>query len=442
MSQRERGKRSIAGRLTAAFLLLLALMTGGAVWLSALSLSSWSAFLLALLVGLPIGAWTINRILRPVNRTLQGLGDGIRSFHDRDFSVRLASGRDDELGDLARLYNRVGEILQAERLEMRQRELLLQTALNQSPTAIMLINAADRVIYSNREARRLLLGGTKLEGRGFGEIVEGCPVQMRDLLQRHYDGIFTVPTEDKTETFHVAQRQFQLNRRRHRLILIRRLTGDLDRQEAEIWKKVIRVISHELNNSLAPISSFVHSAEKMAHNQDYADRTEEVFSAIQDRLDHLQGFIEGYARFARLPRPQKEAVEWADLIRSLDGGVPTRILGRLPSRPGYFDRGQMTRVLLNLVKNASEASNGKPEIDIRIQSTDDGASFLQVLDRGTGMDETTMKNALVPFYSTKQMGSGLGLALCREILEAHGGRISLQARDGGGTVVTCWLPAR
>ena len=101
----------------------------------------------------------------------------------------------------------------------------------------------------------------------------------------------------------------------------------------------------------------------------------------------------------------------------------------------------MGQVLLILVKNAAEASNGSPEIDIRIQSTDDGGSFIQVLDRGTGMNEETMENALLPFYSTKQSGSGLGLPLCREIMEAHGGRISLHARESGGTTVTCWLPS-
>jgi len=431
---------SIAGRVTAVYLVVLVFMVGLAVLLSALAISRWLVFLLVIAVGLPLGGWAVNRTLRPVRRTLQGLSDGIRSFRDRDFSMRLASGRRDELGDLARLYNRVGEILRAERQDMRQRELLLQTALNQSPTAILLMNALDRVLYSNREARLLLLGGSKLEGRSFGEIAAGCPQEMRDLLLRRLDGIFTVSVDDKTETYHLAQRRFQINRRRHRLVLLRRLTGDLDRQEAEIWKKVIRVISHELNNSLAPISSFVHSAERMSHRSDYAERAADVFGAIQERIDHLQSFIEGYARFARLPRPRKTQVAWADLLRSVEGGAPFRLVDRLPSEPGFFDPAQMTQVLVNLVKNAAEASNGAPQIEVRIQSTEGGASFLQVLDRGSGMGEETMRNALLPFYSTKNTGSGLGLPLCREILEAHGGKISLQARDGGGTVVTCWLP--
>ena len=97
----------------------------------------------------------LDRLLRPFKRTLDGLSDGIRSFHDGDFSVRLPSHRRDELGELARLYNRVGEVLLEERQAVRERELLLQTALNRSPTAIRPINSVGRVIFSNREARRL-----------------------------------------------------------------------------------------------------------------------------------------------------------------------------------------------------------------------------------------------------------------------------------------------
>lgn len=407
-----------------------------------LALEPWAVFLIILAVGLALGAWLINRLLRPLRLTLEGLSDGIRSFHDRDFSLRLPSQRDDELGELARLYNRVGEVLLEERQEVRERELLLQTALNRSPTAIILVNAMDRVIFSNRQARSLFLGGANLEGMTFEEIRQGCPGQMKDVLASDSDGIFSVPGEDHAETYHLSQRSFQINRRRHTLVLLRRLTHELDRQEAEIWKKVIRVISHELRNSLAPVSSFVHSAKKMSQDPRHAERMGEVFDAIEERLDHLTRFIEGYARFARLPKPQKEEVDWSDFIGGLEGVPEIEIIGRLPLQHGYFDPAQMRRVLINLLRNADEATEQRGLVDVRIKDTGEGGTFLQVLDRGKGMDDETMKNALLPFYSTKQTGTGLGLPLCREILEAHGGRISFQARDGGGTVVTCWLPPR
>jgi len=371
---------------------------------------------------------------------VQSLTDGIRSFHDRDFGVRIASHRKDELGELARLYNRVGQTLQDERAAVSQRELLLQTALNRSPAAIMLVNQRDRIIYSNRESRRLLMGGKPLEGRHFGELREGCPEAMREILASDSDGIFTVPAEGQPETYHLSQRHFQLNRKRHTLVVVRRMTGELGRQEAEIWKKVIRVISHELNNSLAPISSLVHSAQMIATDPKHADRSDEVFGIIEERIDHLKTFLGGYARFARLPAPRKERVDWGEFIGALGEYSELEIVGRLPVRKGWFDPAQMRHVLTNLLKNAQEASDGPLEASLRVDVSDDGGTYLQVLDRGRGMDEDVIKKALLPFYSTKRTGSGLGLPLCREIVEAHDGKISLERREGGGTIVTCWLP--
>lgn len=432
---------SLAGKITAGLFVLLILMAAIAAAATRLpELSPLAIFLVILLVGLPLGAWFVGRLLRPLDRVVQGVSDGIRSFRDRDFSVRLAYRRTDELGDLVRHYNEVGQILQQERQAVRQRELLLQSALDRSPAAILLMNQIDRIIYSNREARRLLTGGVKLEGRNFAEIQAGCPREMREILTSETDGIFTVPGKAQSETYHLSQRHFQLNRRQHRLLLLRRLTHELGRQEAETWKKVIRVISHELNNSLAPISSLVHSAQRINREPEHADRMEQVFESIRERLQHLRHFIESYARFARLPAPRPDTVDWQDFLSGFSEYPTLRIDEALPVR-GVFDPSQMRQVIQNLVKNAVEAGEPGSPVDLRVRDTLDG-TYLQVVDRGRGMDSETMEKALLPFYSTKQTGTGLGLPLCREILEAHGGKISLQAHEEGGTIVTCWLPPR
>lgn len=433
-------RTSLAGRITALFLLLLVLAGGAAAAAQTLGLAPWTTFLATLLVLLPLGAWGIHRMVRPLRVVLQGLVDGISSFRDRDFSVRLAYRRRDELGDLVRLYNAVGEILHEERKDLLQREILLATALDRSPAAILLVNQLGRVVYSNREARRLLMGGKRPEGMRFSELAAGCPPAMRDILSTRSDGIFTVPGEEDGETYHLSQRRFQINRRQHRLILLRRLTGELGRQEAESWKKVIRVISHELNNALAPVSSLVHSAELAAADPQRADRAREIFRTIGERLDHLQSFIEGYARFARLPRPRKGDVEWPKFLASLAEYPTLELEGELPAHPGWFDAAQMQQVLVNLVKNAIEASDGVAEVKLRVASSPETGTLLQVVDRGRGMDEETMKKALLPFYSTKKTGTGLGLPLCREIVEAHDGKLSLERNPEGGTTVTCWLP--
>jgi signal transduction histidine kinase len=336
----------------------------------------------------------------------------------------------------------VGEILQEERRSVTQQELLLKTALDRSPAATLLINPIGRVIYSNREARTLLTGGAKVEGMSFAEIKAGCPPEMREILESEHDGLFSVPQDDRNETYHLSQRPFTINRRRHLLVVLRRMTGELGRQEAETWKKVIRVISHELNNSLAPISSLVHSARVIAEDPRHAQRSAEVFATLRERLDDLKGFIDGYARFARLPGPRKETVEWQEFLKGFGEYDMVEFPEKLPYRPGWFDPSQVRLVLINLFKNSVEASDGEPEIALRIDTTPERETYLQVADRGRGMDDETLRKALLPFYSTKKSGSGLGLPLCREIVEGHGGKLTLQSREGGGTIVTCWLPGR
>jgi len=116
--------------------------------------------------------------------------------------------------------------------------------------------------------------------------------------------------------------------------------------------------------------------------------------------------------------------------------------GDPPRGPGWFDPAQIQQAVLNVVKNAEEAGGEPSTVELGVEATPDGGTRIVVSDRGKGMTDEVLRNALVPFFSTKEKGTGLGLALCREILAAHGGKVALQSRPGEGTVVTCWLPPR
>ncbi len=399
--------------------------------------SPWTGGIFAAALTIPVTVMLMRRVTRPVNRILEALNDSMASFKDGDFSTSLGTARNDELGQLVKSFNDVGDVLRRERQDLFQRELLLDTVIQSTPTALVLTDDADHVVYTNMAARRMFLDGRRMEGLTFQDLLAERRPEFLKAARDGRDGLFTVGTGEE-EIFHLSHGRFSLNTRPHRLYLFKLLTRELTRQEVTTWKKVIRVISHELNNSLAPISSLAHSARELARRGDHA-RLDRAFSSIEERADYLKQFIEGYARFAKLPAPQIEDTAWRPFLESVGELAPFTLKGRLPDEPGRFDPVQIQQVLLNLLKNAVESGSEPHDIEMEIRA-EPLRMRIDVRDRGAGMSQTVLQHALLPFYSTKKTGTGLGLSLCREIIEAHGGRLNIANRAMGGLEVSFWLP--
>jgi signal transduction histidine kinase len=213
---------------------------------------------------------------------------------------------------------------------------------------------------------------------------------------------------------------------------------DLARSEADVWRKALRVIGHEINNSLAPVTSLLHSAKLMATQAAMLSRLPAVLEIIEERAHHLRTFLDGYARLARLPAPVKSAVPWQAFLAELALLYPFEVDADSLSIPGHFDRGQIQQVLINLLKNASEA--GGPGDDVRLTVAVENELVISVLDRGAGMKPEHLARAGEPFFTTKRSGTGIGLHLCREIALAHGGTLELAPRSGGGIAARVHLP--
>ena len=404
-------------------------------WLQDTRLAVVGGLILGALAAPLLARWAARRL----NRHLRAVSTAISAMDDGDFAVGVEPAGIPEIDALITQLESVSDGLRDERSSLHQRELLLDTVVQSTPLAMALLDGRDRVVYSNTAACRLLAEGRKIAGLDWNDLVARQTEQAQRALAATSGGLFEIEDDrGERQVFLISTREFRLNARPHRLILIQKLTRELARQEVATWKKVIRVISHELNNSIAPISSMVHSSRTLVERGD-KQRLNAALKSVSERVNHLAGFIDRYAAFARLPAPNRAEVPWPELVDALRQSWAFSVTGELPDRAPQIDRGQFEQALINLLKNAHES--GSPQDAITLDVRDLGQEFLiEVRDEGPGMSDDTLSHALIPFYSTKREGSGIGLSLVREIIEAHGGRLSLHNRSPRGLTVRVHLP--
>lgn len=380
-----------------------------------------------------------------IARFLQMMEIALLHLKEGEFSLRLPELGSTQLQPLANLFHEVAENLRVERGNLLQRELLLDRVFHTVSSALLLTDGRHKIILCNPAARHFLSSGKNIRGMALSELLPHLPAPLEESILKQEDVLFTLDGQDgEPETWHLSCEHFRLNGQEHCLYHFKQMTRTLSRAEIDTWKKVIRVLSHELNNSLAPITSLAHSGQLVLERQQLpevdAKLLRQIFTTMAERATHLNEFLGAYAQFARLPKSHKVPIDWTAFLAGLQNLIPFHLHESLTMRRGFVDAGQMSQVLINLIKNAAEAGAAADTIELEISAKDDWDK-ITVSDRGSGMSEEQLQLALLPFYSTKRDGTGLGLALCREIIDAHDGRIKLSNRKDGGLRVTIWLPA-
>lgn len=430
-------KLSLTLRIT---LLCVGWTTTGALvaraWPSADLRSPWLWLALALLIAGSYLSATI--LLGPLHALTRAIAGTVSNYRDGDFSTGLAWNHKDAFGELVLAHNQLGEAIRSSRQALVYREVLLDSVVQNSPLATVVLDDQDTILLANILAKQILFDFAAVQGKTLEEVMCCVPAEFREAVKRGSKGMVEIGDGDESERYQLITRELSLNGRDYRLLMVKSMTQILRRQEIQTWKRVIRVMSHELNNSLAPIASLASSGQRLIELQKYA-KLSEILAVIGERAQHLHRFLDGYARFARLPQPHKAPCSWPDLVNSLRAQFDFLPVVEGAAATLFVDRAQIEQVLLNLLRNAEESGSAREGIQVRL-SESSRHSHLSVLDRGPGMSGEVLEQALLPFYSTKRKGTGLGLALCREIVEAHGGQLSLLNRSPGGLEVRMKLP--
>jgi two-component system nitrogen regulation sensor histidine kinase NtrY len=384
-------------------------------------------------------------LMEEIIRPLQTLANVVSALRESDYSFRARGGRqNDALGELAIEINAFADLLQSHRLEELEATALLRCVISSMDAPVLAFDPEHRLRLINPAAERIFHLN---EQRALGSSAED--LRLADLLNEPDRGIMVLPSKGYPVHWMVRRSSFRQRGIPHTLLVLSDVSIALREQERDAWQRLIRVIGHEINNSLTPIKSIAGSLRSWIHIHPVKVQTmdgmtvdEDMFSLdrglniIENRAQSLNRFIQAYRQLAQLPPPARQPVALPALMEravALETRVPVQL------KPGpdvvlEVDPDQIEQLIINLLRNAAEAAlarfpdtTSKAQVTITWRAT---AQALIILIEDNGIGLTNPSNLFVPFYTTKPGGSGIGLALARQICEAHGGVLQVANRDG------------
>jgi len=413
----------IAGVPSMAFSLII-------LWNSSYSLDhklEITVLLLALWLGLSFSARD------HVINSLRIFSNVIAAVKDEDFSFRAQAAPGDALGELALEINNLSRALAEERRGAVETNSLLRKVMAEAGTMIFAFSTDNRLRIVNQT-------GARFVGKREEEILHRTAeeIGIQDLLKGAAWEVISRPTGGVEKRWIVHRTTFRQSGQPHRLIVMSEASEALRAEERQAWQRLIRVLSHEINNSLAPIRSIARTLGRLASNMELpmpiSEDMRHGLEVIHDRADSLGRFLQGYARLARLPQPTRRDVALDSMIThaaSLESRLAVKVVCGPPANI-FVDPDQLEQALINLIKNAAEAVLLATEKDIGPEAVTLSWEIhnqdveIWIRDEGQGLTET--ENLFVPFYTTKATGTGIGLPLSRQIVEAHGGTLVLKKR--------------
>ncbi|HSU82241.1 MAG TPA: ATP-binding protein [Thermoanaerobaculia bacterium] len=395
------------------------------VWLDPHPLKlQWTVTLFTLF----LWGWLAFQLRDRVVRPLQTLANLLSALREGDFSLRARQPQEvDALAQVVHEVNAIGEVLREQRLGAVEAAALLHRVIDEVDVAVFAFDHHGQLRLVNRAGERLLAAtGERLRGRPAGEL------GLAELLDGEGSRALTVTFPGGPGRWEIRRSTFREQGLPHRLLVISDLSQTLREEERQAWRRLIRVLGHELNNSLAPIHSMSSTLAGLLKRdpppEDWKEDMQHGLEVIGNRSGSLIRFMAAYARLARLPPPRRGPCELSALIRrtaALETRLPVYV-EKGPELTIVADADQIEQLLINLIRNAVDAAlltGGGVGVGWKVEG---GNVEVRVEDEGPGLSNT--ENLFVPFYTTKPGGTGIGLALSRQIAEAHGGSLTLENR--------------
>ncbi|HEY8996744.1 MAG TPA: ATP-binding protein [Edaphobacter sp.] len=403
---------------------------------SALAAHSVDTVISVILLVLYVLVWMfLASILREqVTRPLQTLSNVVAALREDDYSFRARGAkRDDAIGDLALEINGLANMLQTQRAGALEAIALVERVVDSMQSPVIAFDLDGRLKLLNAAAERTFsLSASEALGRTSVEL------GLHDLEKADNDDLFPIDTGGQSSRWMVKRAAFRLRGIPHTLLVLADVSTALREEERLAWKRLIRVLGHEINNSLTPIKSIAESLRSQIPNTVQADAREDYergLEVIENRSESLNRFLQAYRQLMGLPAPKMAPLELKGMIQrivKLETRLQVVVTGK-EEITIYADADQLQQALINLVRNAAEAALdpeathvGEARVEVCWAAVD-GEAIIQILDNGPGL--TNPSNLFVPFYTTKQNGTGIGLVLAQQIAEAHSGVLRLYNRS-------------
>lgn len=426
--------------LRAKFVLYLILIHLAFAALAVVLLDDQRIWLLGIELFFAISLFTGIRLIQHFWVPLDLIRTGAELIEERDFTSKFLEVGQPEMDQLIRIYNRMIEQLREERTRLQEQHFFMDKILASAPSGIITLDFDERIALVNPSAEKLLQRSTEeLAGKKLKEISSPF-AQMLDAIEVGTSEVLPLRGQRRVRC-HKAQFLDQGFSRS--FVLLEELTEELRQSEKNAYEKVIRLLSHEVNNSIGAVNSLLHSCLNYSDQLSEEDR-EDYENALQvaiRRTDDLNAFMKSYAEVIRLPQPQRQPVEPRELLEEI------QLLLSVDSQqrniewvwdeeepPGIveMDRNQMEQVFVNILKNAIEAIGEDGRVTLRLGKRD-GKGWVAVEDTGGGIPPEVKAQLFTPFFSTKENGQGIGLTMVQEILNRHGFEFSLEGESGEPT---------